>query len=157
MDPLSALSVAATIIQFVDFGTKMLSSSKELYKSAKGSLKISEELELVTGDLQAVLVKLRANAGPENPIAPAPSPQSQAEIDEHRNSFLEICNNATLITGELLRKLNDLKVKDRKHRVWHTLRAAIRTAWSKEEISALRERLSNLSESLTPRLLLEMR
>jgi len=134
----------------------MLSDGIELYKSAQGSLKASEELKLVTGDLQAVLVKLRANVGPENSILSAPSQQSQAEIDEHRDSFLEICNNATLIAGELLRKLNDLKVEDGKHRVWHTFRAAIRTAWSKEEISALRERLSNLSESLTPRLLLEM-
>jgi hypothetical protein len=119
-------------------------------------LKVSEELELVTGDLQAVLVKLRANTGPENSILPAPSPQSQAEIDEHRDSFLEICNNATLIAREILSKLNDLKVKDRKHRVWQTFRATIRTAWSEGEISALRERLSSLSESLTPRLLLEM-
>lgn len=156
MDPLSALSVAGTIIQFVDFGTNMLSSGKELYKSTNGSLKVNEELELVTGDLQAVLVKLRANAGPENSIPPAPSPQPQAEIDEHRDGFLEICNNATLIAGELLRKLNDLKVKDGKHRGWSTLRAAIRIAWSKDEISALKERLSSLSESLTPRLLLEM-
>jgi hypothetical protein len=131
MDPLSALSVAGTISQFVDFGTKMLSSGMELYKSTKGSLKVSEELELATGDLQAVLVKLRTSAGPENSTPPAPSPQSQAEIDKHRDSFLEICNNATLIAGELLRKLNDLKVKDGKHRGWQTLRAAIKTAWSK--------------------------
>jgi hypothetical protein len=156
MDPLSALSVAGTIIQFVDFGTKMLSSGMELYKSTKGSLNVSEELELVTGDLQAVLVKLRANADPENSIPSAPSPQSEAEIDEHRDGFLQICNNAMLIAGELLRKLNDLKVKEGKHRVWQTLRAAMRTAWSKDEISALRERLSSLSGSLTPRLLLEM-
>jgi hypothetical protein len=156
MDPLSALSVAATIIQFVDFGTKMLSDGIELYKSAQGSLKASEELKLVTGDLQAVLVKLRANAGPENSILSAPSPQSQAEIDEHRDSFLEICNNATLIAREILRKLNDLKVKDGKYRVLQTLKTVIRTAWSKDEISALRERLSSLSESLTPRLLLEI-
>lgn len=156
MDPLSALSVAGTIIQFVDFGTKMLSSGMELYKSTKGSLTVSEELELVVGDLQAVFEKLRANADPEKSIPSAPSPQSEAEIDEHRDSFLEICNNATLIAEELLRKLNELKVKDGKNRVWQTLRAAIRTAWSKNEISALRERLSSLSESLMPRLLLEM-
>jgi hypothetical protein len=110
----------------------------------------------VTGDLQAVLVKLRANACPENSIPPAPSPQSQAEIDEHRDSYLEICNNASLIAGELLHKLSDSKVKDGKHRSLQTLRTIIKTAWSKEEILALKERLSSLSASLTPRLLLRM-
>ncbi|KAH7418606.1 hypothetical protein BKA64DRAFT_635725 [Cadophora sp. MPI-SDFR-AT-0126] len=154
MDPLSALSVAGTIIQFVDFGTRVLSSGMELYRSTKGSLNVSEELELVTGDLQAVLMKLRANAGPVASIPPVP--QSSAEIDEHRDSFLEICNNATSIAGELLHKLNGLKVKDGKHCVWQTLRAAVKTAWSKDEISELKERLSNLTSSLTPRLLLEM-
>jgi hypothetical protein len=156
MDPLSALSVAGTIIQFVDFGMKMLSSSVQLYTSTQGLLNVNEELKLVTGDLQAVLVKLRANACPENSIPPAPSPQSQAEIDEHRDSYLEICNNASLIAGELLRKLSDSKVKDGKHRSLQTLRTIIKTAWSKEEILALKERLSSLSASLTPRLLFRM-
>ena len=58
MDPLSALSVAGTVIRFVDFVAKMLSRSVELYKSTNRSLKVSGELELVTRDLQAVLVKL---------------------------------------------------------------------------------------------------
>jgi hypothetical protein len=155
MDPLSALSVAGTIIQFVDFGMKMLSSSVQLYTSTQGLLNVNEELKLVTGDLQAVLVRLRANACPENSIPPAPSPQSQAEIDEHRDSYLEICN-ASLIAGELLHKLIDSKVKDGMHRSLQTLRAIIKTAWSKEEILALKERLSSLSASLTPRLLLRM-
>lgn len=156
MDPLLALSVAGTIIQFVDFGTRMLSSTIELYKSTNGSLKVSEELELMTGDLQAVLVKLRANTGPEAHHPPGPNSQCQTEIDEHRDTFLEICNNAILIAAELLSKLDSLKVKDGKHRVWQTLKAAIKTAWSKGEISELRERLSSLKESLTPQLLLNM-
>lgn len=122
----------------------MLSSTKELYKSTNGSLKVSKELELVTGDLQAVLVKLRANTAPEAPNPPAPNSQCQAEIDEHRDQFLEICNNAILIATELLGKLDGLKVKDGEHRVWETLRVAIKTVWSNGEISELRERLSTL-------------
>jgi hypothetical protein len=38
MDPLTALSVAACVVQFVDYGTKLLSKGRELYKSADGAL-----------------------------------------------------------------------------------------------------------------------
>jgi hypothetical protein len=59
MDPLSALSLAGTIIQFADFGSKLLSESLQLYKSSRGTLDANEQLELVTADLQSVIAKLR--------------------------------------------------------------------------------------------------
>jgi hypothetical protein len=37
MDPLTALSVAAAVVQFVDYGTKVLSKAHGAYKAADGS------------------------------------------------------------------------------------------------------------------------
>jgi hypothetical protein len=50
MDPLTALSLAGTIIQFVDFGCKLLAEGKELYKSTTGILTVNEELELAVDE-----------------------------------------------------------------------------------------------------------
>lgn len=61
LDPLTALSVAGTIVQFVDFGTKPLSQANELYKSSVGTLKSNYELELVMTDLRGLVIKLRQN------------------------------------------------------------------------------------------------
>lgn len=67
MDPLTALSVAGTIVQFADFGCKLLSGYRELYKSTSGTLAANEEIELVTVDLQAVVLKLRRSVCPKDP------------------------------------------------------------------------------------------
>lgn len=36
MDPLSALSLAGTIVQFVDFSCKLISQTRKAYKSTTG-------------------------------------------------------------------------------------------------------------------------
>jgi hypothetical protein len=141
MDPLTALSVAGTIIQFVDFGNKLLKNGVQLYKSSRGSLKANEELELITGDLQCVISKLR-----EAFI----SSLARSEIGQNtsRGGFVKICDEAAKIAAELLERLNGLKAKDGKYRTWESLKAAVKVAWSKEEIKALERRLSLLKESL---------
>jgi hypothetical protein len=141
MDPLTALSVAGTIIQFVDFGNKLLKHSIQLYKSSRGSLKANEELELITGDLQCVISKLR-DASVSSPAG------SVIGQNSSRSNFVEICDEAAKIAAELLERLNGLKVKDGKHRTWESIKAAVKAAWSKEEIQALEKRLSLLKESL---------
>jgi hypothetical protein len=59
MDPLSALSLAGTVVQFVEFGGKLLKEGRELYRSTTGSLTVNDELELVVVDLQALVAKLK--------------------------------------------------------------------------------------------------
>ncbi|CZR58688.1 uncharacterized protein PAC_08580 [Phialocephala subalpina] len=146
MDPLTALSVAGTIIQFVDFGSKLFDHSVQLYKSSQGSLKANEELELVTGDLQCVVTKLRGSFS----TVPTENVSSfSITDDEHRRNFLTICDEATEIAHELLLRLNGLKAEDGNNRAWKSLKAAVKAAWSKDEIKSLRQRLSLLKESLS--------
>ncbi|KAF8851474.1 hypothetical protein BDZ45DRAFT_750667 [Acephala macrosclerotiorum] len=47
MDPLTVLSVASNIIQFIDFGNKLISTGRKVYSSASGAL--VENLEIETG------------------------------------------------------------------------------------------------------------
>jgi hypothetical protein len=58
MDPLTALSLAGTIVQFVDFGSRLFTDSREFYKSTTGTLKANEVLELIISDLRALVVKV---------------------------------------------------------------------------------------------------
>ncbi len=52
LDPLTALSIASSIVQFVDYGSKLLSKSYELYESADGTTIGNAELEVIAKDLQ---------------------------------------------------------------------------------------------------------
>jgi hypothetical protein len=144
MDPLTALSVAGTIIQFVDFGTKLLKSSVQLYKSNQGTLKAHEELKLITGDLHVVISKIRGSqcVTPGNSVPPI------AGDEGIQGSFVKICDETAEIAAELLKKLNGIRVKDGKDRAWESVKAAVKAAWSKDEIQSLEKRLRLLKESL---------
>jgi hypothetical protein len=52
VDPISALSLAATIIQVVVFGSKIVSKGYHLNKSATGAFDENEALELVAANLR---------------------------------------------------------------------------------------------------------
>lgn len=153
MDPLTALSVAGTIIQFVDFGSKLLSGSIELYRSSHGCLETHQELELVTSNLKSVAIKIRqASPFPEGEVGRPLSHEDQHQED----SLHAICDEAARIADELLGKLASLKVKSEKNRVWESLKAVIKAAWSKEEIIVLSKRLSRLRNSLNTRTMLSL-
>lgn len=144
MDPLSALSVAGTVIQFVDFGHTLLKDSIQLYESSRGALKAHEELELISGDLQCVISKLRGSF-PEKQVGLASSLTGE---DDFNDNLEKICDKAAKIAAELLEKLNGLRVKNGKHRTWESVKAAVKAAWSKDEIQSLNKRLSLLRKSL---------
>jgi hypothetical protein len=51
MEPLSALSVAASVAQFLEFGYSLVSKSREIYGSAQGTSIQNAELETATNHL----------------------------------------------------------------------------------------------------------
>ncbi|KAH7409648.1 hypothetical protein BKA64DRAFT_720887 [Cadophora sp. MPI-SDFR-AT-0126] len=59
MDPLAALSLASNIIQLVEFGSKIVSTSQKLKASASGALSETIDLEVVTKDLSNISIRLK--------------------------------------------------------------------------------------------------
>ncbi len=58
MEPLSALTIASAVVQFVSFGAKVFSKSVGLYKSAEGSLLINVEVSSIVEDLSQISADL---------------------------------------------------------------------------------------------------
>jgi hypothetical protein len=152
MDPLSALSLAGSIIQFVDFGTKLLSGAGELYKSPTGTLKINHQIELTTNDLKALITKLRSSFYLET------QPDPVNEDDEvQRESFRNICDEAADVAQGLLERLSKLKVEDENHRRIRSIQQVIRAAWKEKEILALQERLQGFRRLLETKVIFSVR
>jgi hypothetical protein len=144
MDPLNALSLAGNVIQFVDFGSKLLKGAGELYRSPSGSLALHDEIEITTSDLRAVIVKLRTEI-----------PQQQG--DDTWTAFATICDDAATVADELLQRLSKLKIKDGKHKKLRSIQQAVACLWSENEISDLMQRLSSFRQALETRVLLSIR
>ena len=58
LDPLSAVSLAGNVLQFVEFTSKLLINAHELLKSPEGSLEPNRQLEFLAADLSKITGKL---------------------------------------------------------------------------------------------------
>lgn len=105
MDPLSALSLAGNVVQFVHFGRKLLSDSRQLYSSSAGALETRVQHELVTSDLQALLEKLRRPINLSNIAASLSIPGTEKNLER-------IYHEAETLAEEIITRLNELKPKD---------------------------------------------
>ncbi|PMD19918.1 hypothetical protein NA56DRAFT_574848 [Hyaloscypha hepaticicola] len=138
MEVLAAFSLSGTILEFARFGMELLSDGRELYKSSQGALSANEQLELATSDLRALLVKLRSRHRP--PVI------AQDEKDEE--TFQRILHRAEETAKELVERLERLKVKGPKSRKWESVRKAVQSVWTKDEVEALTKKLERFKDAM---------
>jgi hypothetical protein len=148
MDPLTALSIAASVVQFVDYGTKLLSKGRELYKSADGALSENVELEgassrlnLLSSDLQK---SLRGGG--------------QGAVNERDEALETICKGCIEVSEDLTARLKKLMLpSDQKHRVWESFKLTLKTVLSKEKIEEADLKLAKLRSELDTHVILSIR
>ena len=145
LDPFSALGLASNIAQFVDFSSKLISNSYELYKST-GHLVETIELKMVANDLSQLTDKLQRSS--QNGLTPPGSPD-----EEDLKKLAASCKE---IADELLAILRDLGVKS-PHQKWQSFRQALRTARKKEKIDALERRINLFRQQITMKLVAILR
>ena len=99
LEPLTALSLAASILTFVDFGGKLVKAGYKVYQSADGKTEQNVVLEEVTNDLllvsQQLSESLRSNEGP-------------LTHDDHR--LQEMGEGCQKLAAKLLEMLEGLRV-----------------------------------------------
>ncbi|KAJ4298133.1 hypothetical protein N0V90_006032 [Kalmusia sp. IMI 367209] len=148
MDPLTAVSLAGTIIQFVDFSAKLFSEGKELYRSADGALEENVKIENVTSEFQSICRNL------QDKNAPTTTPGTRSIADAHTNALHNLASNCIVESDKLTKLFRGLQVpKDTTHRTWHAIRQSIRAALKKEEIARLRSTLDMFQQQVNTRLL----
>ena len=144
-EALAALGVAANIVQFIDFGCKILSEGSRLHKYKGVSPSKNAELESIALDLQKLHKELQY---PENETYQAPTPN---DIQLHR--LAEQCRGVCL---ELLAALEKMKIADPPGK-WRSFRVALKTVWGESEIKSLQMRLDEARQELVVRLLMSFR
>jgi hypothetical protein len=149
LDPLSAFSFAGNIVQFVDFGIRVLSDSRELFTSASGMSRENDKLNLVADQLIAMTSKLKQSAPPRSYI----SAEGGSRLCE---SLERQCNDAVAVADELNALLDRLRVRGR-HEPWESFRQAVVNAWTKDEVAKMRERLFGVKEALETGVFMSLR
>jgi hypothetical protein len=147
MDPLTALSLAGTVVQFVDFGCKLLSEGRELYHSSSGKLDSNNEIEIITTDLLCLVRKLRDSFLPSDS-----NDQFTEKQQEERKRLQLICARAATIAEEIIEKLQKLiipqNIMSKPRRSVKTLAQLLKAKWNRREIADLVERLEALRKAI---------
>ena len=141
MEPLSALSLVAAVIQFVDFGGNLLSESRQMYKSASGASSENAALEEIYENLGRLADKMTVSTG----LASHKSSNEEEALGKLATSCKDL-------TDDLMTTIEELKVKGGTHRKWKSFHSALKTVGKKSHIEELQRRLDKLSLQLTVQL-----
>jgi hypothetical protein len=139
LDPFTALGLASNVVQFVDFTSKLISETREIYKAGSSTGNI--ELDAVTKDLQALTSGLKVN-----PLS------GNGAVDNDLASLAAQCNN---VADELVGVLELLQAQGTNTK-WKSFTAALRNVMKNGEVEALVARIGRLQKQLNTRVLVTM-
>ena len=139
LDPLSALSLASSIFQIIDFGCKLVSQTQEIYSSANGATRHSVTVAEITNDVLKLYVDL-------NDRTHAFSGSSADDIA--LGDLAEGCTQAAKDLLDLLKTLNAPPGATQ----WKSLRVAIRTALKQSKVRDLEARLLKIQRQVDRRI-----
>jgi hypothetical protein len=145
MDPLNALAVASSVVQFVEFGRHLLSASYEIYRSPSGESAKNFDLRAISKDLTDLVAQIKERMGPSASI------QLNKSTAEYQ--LAEISKEFEMILKEFKGALDKLERRRRSKKTgFEMARGAILTAlkdvWNASTVDRMRERLENQKHRL---------
>jgi hypothetical protein len=147
MDPFTALSLAGTVVQFVDFGSKVISKGRGIYKDAEASA--DAQCPMLTKDLLDYSTKFEQSLKTKDDPRPLTDEQA-AEIAQPER----LCQDCRKMANDLLVRVEKLKVTtDGKHRGWESFQKAFLSTWSATELSEIQQKLGDYHKVLDSRVL----
>ena len=130
METLAIIGLTGNAVQLVDFSSKLIAKSTELYRSSEGALAENIDVETATNHLLLLNNKLK-----------------DAATATGDNALKRLCESCKSTADELLAALNKVKVNGKQDR-WKSIRKALRSVWSKEKIRELEGRLARFRDEL---------
>ena len=146
MDPISSLSVASAIIQFVDFGSKLVDRGRRIYKNGDGTLAEYVDKEVAVSHLNHLNENLQDSIGGI----------STRRIAKRDRALYDLCSKCRNAGNELLDHLVALKV-DGSHRKWKSFRQALKSVWSEDALNDMEKRLATFREEIEFHILVDLR
>lgn len=134
MDPLSALSLATSIVQFVDFATKIVHGAHQIYQTGESAAAENADIELCATELHNLCSRLE--------VSKLPHPRSADD-----DALCRIADRCVKISGELSTLLGKVKARNPESK-WQCMVSAVKTQLKKGERDEIFVRLSQCRAQL---------
>jgi len=138
MDPFSALSLATSIVQFVDFATKIVHGAHQIYQTGAGAAAENADIELCASELHNLCTRLD--------VSKLPHPRSADD-----DALCRIADRCVSISKELSSLLGKIKAKNPDSK-WQCMISAAKTQLKKDERDEILARLSQCRAQLDSQL-----
>jgi hypothetical protein len=129
-------SLAANIVQFIDFGTRLASTVYRLYRSGQDCDSQLSDIQKITNSLQDVLKNLQLQA-----------PEKDDDIPQCDLNLLRLAEECHQMTVELLSSLSKVRLPDKVHKR-DAVKAAFKMIWNEADIKSFEKRLDRFVYSL---------
>jgi len=145
-DPLSALSLASTIVQFVDFAIKLVTDGYELYD--RGALAHDDELRLVTKDLTRLTKSFANSSSSATDLAGSRRKYSEIKpsVDSETSLFL-LASSCQELGNELLSILESLRPQKTRSGL-ESFRLSLKSKQKRKKINDIEQRLRRYQSQL---------
>jgi hypothetical protein len=147
MDPVSALSVASSVIQFVDSSAKLFSRIYDVYESESG---YTAEHTLLKRETENVR---RLNSYLTRAVDPGKLGRDLTPLEVEVASLASECDDVAV---KLTEKLESVSLDTQKGKAWAAVRSAVKSVWRQKDIDHLRRRLDNCRQLLTTSILVQL-
>lgn len=141
MDPLTALSLASSIAQVLDFGTKLFKGTREI--AARGSQVTVQHLTILSSDTEGV------NKG----LVRHFTPLGGKVLSEEEHGLVEVATHTLELNEEIHSYLETLVQEKGSKDRWKSFKTALRTICGTKRLEELEKRLGEYRSQLTLRLL----
>ena len=142
LDPLTAVGLAASLFQFVEFGSKVLAESYQAYRSTSGVSQETSHLIAVTDDVK----KWTAEFDKQTTFS--------SNLSQDEKALVGLRVHCHEVACDLLELLESFRVKHMGHlRAFSTFKQSIRLAHKGNKINKLTRDLDNIRSQINTRLL----
>jgi hypothetical protein len=146
LDPLTAISLAGNVAQFVDFSSKIISRTRELTKSSYRATQQAYNAEILIRDLIRVTEQVRGGA----------RSASASSIVGKDAALEDLCDGCILLSERMIKRLEKLKLEEGAGKRQAFLHA-LKSVWSQKELESEESQLAIYRSQLEFRVLTSFR
>ena len=155
LEALAALSLASSVLQLIDFASKLVSKGTRFYKSTDGVLDENAKLQAIAERMHQLSSGLVTSAGPFKSVGSPTAEELESPIAEEQ-ALQRVAIECQEIAMEFSRVFDNLRVSGIRTK-WKSCRQALKSIRSKEDIELLLERLRLAREELVVHLLVVLK
>jgi hypothetical protein len=155
-DPLTAFSLAASILQFIDFSSRLVSKGWQIYRN--GASVQMQHVEAAVERLQEFVSNLQTELRPSLDAVRASAGADERQILDaivvNEHALDAIAEKCSRLAGDLAGSLQAVKARgSRRRHVWKSFRQALKESLGKDGIKAVLTKLERHKEEIQRHLL----